>query len=221
MQSDSDGGEGIMTENQEQSVFDPGKYLTPLNGKQYLEVKWRLVWLRSEYPTADIKTELVEHRFGEYAVCKAIVTLPNGDGGASGYGSESSQDFRDYLEKAETKAIGRALAALGFGTQFTDDFQDGIGAGANRPVDSPIDFSSTRGRRMPEDNTNQGNTNRGNSGGGGGTWKPSEAQLKFAFSIRDQLNLYEAYSDQKLHEMTGPQIKAFIDDHKASLPPRR
>ena len=64
-----------------------------------------------------------------------MVSIPGG-GSATGWGSESSGDFRDYLEKAETKAIGRALAALGFGTQFCPDFE--FGAAAGRVVDSPV-----------------------------------------------------------------------------------
>jgi hypothetical protein len=45
-------------------------------------------------------------------------------------------DFSDYVEKAETKSIGRALAALGFGTQFTDEeFYEG----ESRVVDSPVE----------------------------------------------------------------------------------
>jgi hypothetical protein len=69
------------------------------------------------------------------AVFRAQVSIPDG-GSATGWGSESAGDFRDYLEKAETKAIGRALAALGFGTQFCPDFE--FGAAVGRVVDSPV-----------------------------------------------------------------------------------
>ena len=124
--------------------FDPSKYLTKVGGSDYLEVKWRLVWLRQTHPGGAIETELVSHS-DNAAVFRATVTVPNG-GSATGYGSESVGDFRDYIEKAETKAIGRALAALGFGTQFCPDFD--FGAAANRIVDTPIDFASTRGRRL-------------------------------------------------------------------------
>lgn len=126
--------------------FDPSRYLSKVGGSDYLEVKWRLVWLREVHPDAAIETELVSHD-GALAVFKASVSLPGG-GSATGWGSEGPDDFRDYIEKAETKAIGRALAALGFGTQFCPDFD--FGAGARRPqvVDAPIDFSATRGRRL-------------------------------------------------------------------------
>jgi len=50
----------------------------------------------------------------------------------------------DYIEKAETKALGRALAALGFGTQFCPDFE--FGAREGRVVDAPVALEATRGR---------------------------------------------------------------------------
>ncbi|MGB2696204.1 MAG: hypothetical protein WBD55_13610 [Dehalococcoidia bacterium] len=100
--------------------FDASKYLTDVNGKDYLEVKWRLLWLRTEHPDALIETELVKHE-ACLALFRARVTIP-GAGQATGWGSETPDDFGDYIEKAETKALGRALAALGYGTQFCEDF---------------------------------------------------------------------------------------------------
>jgi hypothetical protein len=101
-------------------TFEASKYLTDLNGKDYLEVKWRLLWLRTEHPDAIIETELVKHEDG-LALFKAKAAVP-GAGTATGWGSETADDFGDYIEKAETKALGRALAALGYGTQFCEDF---------------------------------------------------------------------------------------------------
>ncbi|MFN3485591.1 MAG: dihydroxy-acid dehydratase, partial [Planctomycetota bacterium] len=94
----------------------------------------------------EIETELVEHRNG-VAVFRARVRIPGG-GSATGWGSETLDDFQDYLEKAETKALGRALAALGYGTQFCPDFE--FGAADRRVVDSPIDLSRVAGRRGGE-----------------------------------------------------------------------
>src|SRR4051794_17089448 len=108
------------------TTFEPAKYLVNLNGKgEYLEVKWRHLWLRTEHPDAVIETELVRLEDRD-AVFKARVSIPGG-GSATGWGSESAGDFRDFLEKAETKAIGRALAALGFGTQYCHDHEFGVG----------------------------------------------------------------------------------------------
>ncbi len=111
--------------------FDPAEHLIDLKGKQYLEVKWRLVWLRTEHPDAVIVTNL-EKLQNDFAIFSANVTLPSGARG-SGWGSETAQDFGDFIEKAETKALGRALASLGFGTQFTDDAEV-----LERPADSPV-----------------------------------------------------------------------------------
>ena len=66
----------------EQSAFDPTRYLTKISGRDYLEVKWRLVWLRSTHPEAQIETALVEHR-DDAAIFRARVILP---GGASATG---------------------------------------------------------------------------------------------------------------------------------------
>jgi hypothetical protein len=111
-----------------------------IEGRDYLEVKWRLVWVRSEFPTARISTRLVKHEDG-FALFRAQVTLPNG-ASATGWGSETSHDFADYIEAAETKALGRALAALGFGTQFTRDYDFAEAAAATAPrqqvVDAPV-----------------------------------------------------------------------------------
>ncbi len=118
------GGEGTRPAGK---PFDPRSHLRRMNvrGREvdYLDVKWRLVWLRSDHPDAHITTDLVSHD-GKLAVFHAEVVLPSG-GRASGYGSETARDFPDYIEKAETKAIGRALLALGYGTQFALDYEMG------------------------------------------------------------------------------------------------
>lgn len=127
--------------------FDPGKYLRKLGSGEYLEVKWRLLWLRTEHPEAIVTTELVDHREG-FALFRAQVSIPGG-GSATGWGSETSQDFSDYIEKAETKALGRALAALGYGTQFCHDFDMGPDqAGAEKLVDAPVEVAEATERQI-------------------------------------------------------------------------
>jgi len=112
-------------------MFDPQKYLTSLKGRDYLEVKWRLRWLRDEHPDAKIETNLEKYGPGE-AIFKATIQIPSG-GSATGWGSEEESHFEDWLEKAETRSIGRALAALGYGTQFAVDYEE-----LPAPCDSPI-----------------------------------------------------------------------------------
>jgi hypothetical protein len=126
-------------------TFDASRYLSKLNGKDYLEVKWRLLWLRTEHPDATVQTELVKHEAG-LALFRAQVTLGAG-GRATGWGSETASDFVDYIEKAETKALGRALAALGYGTQFCEDFdfrRDEQGPVVDAPVEAPPAARQTR-----------------------------------------------------------------------------
>lgn len=136
-----------MSEKTSEKTFDPTRYLRKLGKGDYLEVKWRLVWLRTEHPDAVIETELMrlDHN-PPMAVFRAKVSIPGG-GSATGWGQEEPKDFGDYLEKAETKALGRALAALGFGTQFTEDFDFAEGD-PNRVVDSPVERPAGRGGSM-------------------------------------------------------------------------
>jgi hypothetical protein len=119
----------------DKNTFEPGRYLIKINGADYLEVKWRIAWLRAEHPDAVVETELVDAS-DSHAVFRAKVSLPTG-GVATGWGSEGFDDFTDFLEKAETKALGRALAALGYGTQFCPDFESTVGEVVDAPVRLP------------------------------------------------------------------------------------
>lgn len=115
--------------------FDPTPYLHSLRGRggpeDYLDVRHRLLWLRREHPDAHITTEHIQID-AESAIFRAQVTIPGG-GSASGHGSETARDFTDYIEKAETKALGRALNALGYGAQFAESDDDPLPRAAARP----------------------------------------------------------------------------------------
>jgi hypothetical protein len=127
-------------------AFDPTQYLSKFDGRDYLEVKWRLLWLRSEHPDARMTTEIVQHNEeGGFALFRAEVEVPGG-GKATGWGSETVRDFHDYIEAAETKALGRALAALGYGTQFCQDFDFSANArpGTKQIVDAPVNLMEPR-----------------------------------------------------------------------------
>ena len=144
-----DGGSRVDSPLVRAQAFDPARYLTKLSRRQktadgqwktveldYMEVKWRLLWLRTEHPDAHIDTEL--HTLDldrQFALFKATVSIPD-RGSATGWGSETAEDWRDFVEKSETKAIGRALAALGFGTQFTEDHA--FDPTAEKVVDAPV-----------------------------------------------------------------------------------
>jgi hypothetical protein len=113
------------------SDFDPSLYLTKISGQDYLPARGRIAWLRTVHPDATMLTELIEHSDG-YALFRATVGIP-GAGSATGWGSETFKDFPDYLEKAETKSIARALAHLGYGTLFAVDMDEG-----QRVADTPV-----------------------------------------------------------------------------------
>ena len=115
-------------------AFDPNQHMMKLNGKDYLQVMWRLVWFREDHPDWCIEPTPLEYD-AEHAIFKATIYDETGAAKVTGHGSESKRDFGDFFEKAETKAVGRALAMLGYGTQFTaTELDEG-----ERIVDSPVD----------------------------------------------------------------------------------
>lgn len=121
-------------------MFNPNDHLMNLKGKAYLEVKWRLVWFRQEHPDWSIRTQIVDLNIEQkYAVFKAIIANENGIIVAEGTKMEDARGFADYMEKAETGSIGRALGILGYGTQFAPEF-DEVDPSAQNPriVDAPI-----------------------------------------------------------------------------------
>ena len=159
-------------------AFNPSEHLMKIGYKDkaqdYLEVKWRLVWFRDLCPEGTIETEMVmldldrptqdeqsvwnnEKRKMEKVVKEANgfvifkATVKDGKGGvAVGTKSEKAAAFPDFIEKCESGAVGRALAMLGFGTQFTgDELKEG-----HRIVDSPVAMSDDNQQR-PNSNTTQ------------------------------------------------------------------
>jgi hypothetical protein len=159
--SDQHNGNG--RDEQRIRAFNPNEHLIQLKSKNgssdYLPVQWRLVWFREQCPEGVIETEMVlldpdreteeeiyqwnnETRRSEKIVKRAKgfvvfrAAIKDGKGGsATATKSERAASFADYIEKAETGAIGRALAMLGFGTQFTGDELNE----EHRIVDAPVD----------------------------------------------------------------------------------
>jgi hypothetical protein len=138
--------------------FDPANHLIKVRGgADYLEVKWRLVWFRNEHPNGRVQTEVQEHDRNEgYARVRARVEFDRVVYGqvftavGESTGTETAKDFPDYLEKAETKAIGRALAALGYGTQFAEEFEMRNVDGSPHVVDAPVSRSRATNGYEPE-----------------------------------------------------------------------
>lgn len=113
--------------------------LLNLRGREYLEVKYRLVWFREDHPDWSIETELISVT-DVSAYARATIRDEKGRIIATSHKFESVQGFPDFIEKAETGAIGRALALIGYGTQFcADELDEG-----SRIVDAPVPARANR-----------------------------------------------------------------------------
>lgn len=108
--------------------------LLNLRGREYLEVKYRLVWFREEHPDWAIETELLSVT-EDSAYARAVIKDDQGRIIATSHKFETKKGFPDFIEKAETGSIGRALALIGYGTQFcADELDEG-----DRIVDAPVE----------------------------------------------------------------------------------
>jgi len=112
-------------------------FTVSMSGKPYFMVAGRILEFGVTYPDWAITTSLVLAQDGEYIVSSQIYD-DTGRLRASAMGSASTKNLPAKvraLEKAETAAVGRALAYLGFGTaQAGDDFDD-----SEHLADSPVD----------------------------------------------------------------------------------
>jgi hypothetical protein len=157
---------GYSRDEQRSRPFNPNEHVVQIKTKNgladYLPVQWRLVWFRTQCPDGIIETEMLQldldreteeegfawndekrrsekvvKRSSGFVIFRAVVK--DGKGGiATGTKSEKAASFPDYIEKAETGAIGRALAALGYGTQFAPELDE-----EHRIVDAPVNRGAT------------------------------------------------------------------------------
>src|SRR5690349_6813992 len=134
--------------------FDPNDHLMQLKGRDYLNVQSRLLWFIRDQRALIVaglatmpyivRSELVEQdREAGWAHFKTYVRDVLGNE-TTMYGSESAKDFGDYAEKASTKSLGRALLALGYGTGFAPEMDEG-----ERVVDSPVERRSQQAAQTP------------------------------------------------------------------------
>ena len=141
-------------------AFDFKRHLIKVQGgRTYLPVSARIVWFRQEHPDWSIETEMVElNHEKQYAIFRARISDGDGKLMATGTKKEDVKGFGDYLEKAETGSVGRALALCGFGTQFSPEMDE---TGPGRFADSPQPMGGGRFG-------GGGGGNGGGSYGGGG-----------------------------------------------------
>lgn len=134
--------------------FNPTEHLTNIKGKQYLEVKWRLVWFKQDYLDRgwSIRTTAKEIN-ANAALFLAEAADDKGAIRATGYGYVTDQMFPRFVEKAETAAIGRCLAILGLGTQFAQELDEDTEGGelADAPVAKKMDaYVAARSAANPQ-----------------------------------------------------------------------
>jgi len=137
------------------SIFDPNKYMLKLpktkkvklsNGQikweqteaDYLPVAARIMWFRREHPDWSIITKAVQLA-NKGIVMKAIIKNAEGRIIATARKKETEIGFPDYIEKAETGAVGRALAMCGYGTLQAPEFDEG-----ERVADAPVELAKSK-----------------------------------------------------------------------------
>ena len=112
--------------------FEPKDYLREEKTEDgvsfYLDTKYRLLWFRLMYPQGKL-VKIPKALNKEYATFEVRVYTDKNDadenflanGFASRYKDDANEKFGlNFVESAETAALGRALKDAGFGTQFCD-----------------------------------------------------------------------------------------------------
>jgi len=143
-----------MTENTMKSIpsintvdgFNPAEFTRELPNDDgslslYLDVKYRMLWFRLHRPNGKIDSEIIHVDEKSAVVCCKLYS-DRGDPADQYLAKSCAQRFVSqekygdrYLEIAETAAIGRVLAAAGYGTQFCGATDMLTGIIADAPVD--------------------------------------------------------------------------------------
>ena len=146
-----------MTENNVKTVptinavdnFNPADFTRQLPNEDgtislYLDVKYRLLWFRLHRPNGKIDSEIISVDDKSAVVCCKLYE-DRSDAPEQYVAKSCAQRFVSqerfgdrYLETAETAAMGRVLAAAGYGTQFCGA-ADMLGGDV---VDSPLDLGA-------------------------------------------------------------------------------
>lgn len=177
--------------------------LLNLRGKLYLQVAQRLVWFREDNPSWLITTSFLRME-EDSTIAKAEIFDEIGKLRAVGHKREDRKDFSDHLEKAESSAVGRALAMIGYGTQFTaEELNEG-----ERLADAPIDRSNPYAITPP--GPQDGNTDPTHYKISFGKFAQKTLEQVGPDELRGYVGYLEKMAAKDKKEITG-KVKEFIE----------
>lgn len=188
-----------------------------VKGRPYIDVANRLEWLLADCEKNgwrhEIRTDEIAHIFEKYATFKCSITVVNGEDSefrviksATGHGSETPGDFPDYYEKAETKAIGRALGSLGYGTEAALN-DDGLIVDSPRG-ESPAD--RVESPRPAQNNSRQQTTARNGSA-------ITQKQMDYALSLAEKAGLTPQELDAITNHHDGAPVSQLTMNQAKNL----
>jgi hypothetical protein len=105
-------------------------------GRAYLPVDERIYWFRYDHPNWTIQTDITYiSDDGRFVIVRASLKDEQGRVYATAHKGRSADEGPDFVEKAETAAIGRALGLLGYSTSV---YMMMISNRSKRPLQEPV-----------------------------------------------------------------------------------
>lgn len=203
--------------------FEPKNYLreeTTEDGRSfYLDTKFRLLWYRLKYPDGKL-VKIPKALNKDYATFEVRVYSHKDDptenflanGFASRYKDDENEKFGlNFVESAETAALGRALKDAGFGTQFCDvalpNDQTIVDAGINISFDV-----SNENLPNPDEDGNPVSENTASAETE--TESTSSKPVKSKAENEEKLNLTKDMTIEELmSKMTADYAKSIVVDY--------
>jgi hypothetical protein len=206
-----------------QMTFDPKRHVIKVQGnREYLPVSGRLVWFRSEHPDWGIVTQAVEinltpdNNKPPYAIFQATIFNADGKVMATATKMEDQRGFGDFIEKAETGSVGRALAYCGYGTQFAPELEE-----SGRFADAPLGGGGMSSNRFA------GGNNRPPMGGNGNGFNRSAPPQRPAPAPQPPRNVppvqedEDVFGDEPAAPTAAPPQRSAPSPERAEAPPQR